>query len=127
MIGLKNNQISNTANVGEGLMLTERQHKAFVKANRNKTGLCLILSYDQIIQNKEGGLLKEMLEFVETSVPGGKSFISPLVRKKVAPLLKDHFLPWLKSLIDNELDTIIAKTPKGQDLNVVSIKSWTHF
>ena len=30
--------------------------------------------------------------------------------------MKDHFLPWLKSLIDNELDTIITKDPKGAGL-----------
>lgn len=112
VIGLKNNQLSNVKS-GSDLMLNDRQHKALVKANKNKTGLRLTLSYDQL--STQGGLLKEMLELVETSVPGGH-FISPLVKNKIAPLLKNHFIPWLKSVIDNELDTIIAKDPKGAGL-----------
>lgn len=115
VIGLKHAQLSNVKN-GSELMLTDRQHKALVKANKNKTGVRLILSYDQLLHNKEGGFLKEMMDIVETSVPGGKRFISPLVRNSIAPLLKNNFLPWLKTLIDNELDTIISKDPHGAGL-----------
>lgn len=111
VIGLKN---ENTSSGGDLILLTDAQHKAVGKAVRNKTGIRLVMSYDQLLKNKEGGLLKEMLEFVETTVPGGKRFISPLVKKQIAPLLKEQFLPWLKKLIDNELDTIID--PKGAGL-----------
>lgn len=113
VIGLTNKNIS--SGHGDNILLNDVQNKAIKKSIKNKTGLRLIMSYDQLIKNKEGGLLKEMLEFVESSVPGGKRFISPLVRKKIAPILKDEFLPWLKKLIDNELDTIIID-PKGAGL-----------
>lgn len=112
VIGLTNKNIS--SGHGDNILLNDVQNKAIKKSIKNKTGLRLIMSYDQLIKNKEGGLLKEMLEFVESSVPGGKRFISPLVRKQIAPILKDEFLPWLKKLIDNELDTIID--PKGAGL-----------
>src|SRR5436190_20237160 len=65
------------------------------------------MGFEQLLKNKQGGLLEEMLKFIEKTVPGGKKIISPLVRKQVAPLLKNQFIPWLKNLIDNELDTVI--------------------
>jgi len=99
---------------GDNILLTPKQHLAVNKAVKNQKGLRLVMSYDQLLKNKEGGLLKEMLEFVETTVPGGKRFVSPLVRHQIAPMLKEQFLPWLKKLIDNELDTIIE--PKGAGL-----------
>lgn len=102
---------------GDHILLTEQQHRAMTRAVKNKTGLRLALSYDQLMQNKQGGLLKEMLGFIEDDVPGGRRFISPLVRERLAPMLKEKFLPWLKDLIDNELDTIITtKDPKGTGL-----------
>jgi len=112
VIGLKRDDIGS----GEHILLTERQHKAVNKALKHNTGLRLILGFDQLMKNKEGGLLKEMLSFVEENVPGGKRFISPLVRHQIAPILKDHFLPWLKQLIDHELDTIIVKDKQGDGL-----------
>lgn len=113
VIGLTN---ENIAHGNDHILLNAVQHKAVEKATRNKTGLRLVLSYDQLLKNKEGGLLKEMLELVEASVPGGRRFISPLIRNQVAPILKNKFIPWLKELIDNELDTIIDKDPKGAGL-----------
>lgn len=134
IVGLSNRQLSSSPSSnckgdggGEQVILNERQHKMLTKAVKNHTGVRLALSYDQLVKNREGGLLKEMLELVENTVPGGKTIISPLVRNNLAPLLKDHFIPWLKSLIDNELDTIIT-TKKGAGLtttntpNVVQIK-----
>lgn len=101
------------------ILLTEVQHKALNKAMKNKTGLRVALSYDQLMENKKGGLLKEVLEFVEKTVPGGKRFISPLVRQQLAPMLKNQFLPWLTGLIDNEIDTIMEKDPKGSGLKQI--------
>lgn len=54
-----------------------------------------------------------MMNFIEDDVPGGKRFISPLVRKQLAPILREEFISWLMDLIDKELDTIIAKDPPG--------------
>lgn len=113
IIGLTNDSLSRGA---DHILLNEAQHKAVEKAIRNKTGLRLAVSYDQLLKNKEGGLLKEMLEMVESKVPYGKRFISPLIRHQVAPILKNRFIPWLKNLIDNELDSIIEKDPKGAGL-----------
>lgn len=114
VIGLSHENISGGGS--DHIMLTEQQHKAVSKAVKNKTGIRLALSYDQLMKNKEGGLLKEMMNFIEDDVPGGKRFISPLVRKNIAPLLRERFIPWLKDLIDNELDSIITKDPKGSGL-----------
>jgi len=112
VIGLKNEAISSG---GEKILLSTTQYKLIKKALKNKTGVRLVLGYDQLLKNKEGGFLKEMLELIETSVPGGKTIISPLVRQQVAPLLKNHFIPWLKNLIDNELESVI----KGAGLKKV--------
>lgn len=113
VVGLNNDSISSSD--GDGILLTTDQHRAVTRAVKNKTGVRLALSFDQLLKNKEGGLLKEMLDFVETAVPGGKRFISPLVKKQIAPILKEQFLPWLKKLIDDELDTIITDA-KGDGL-----------
>lgn len=109
VIGLGREDLSGAGGGGgEHVLLTELQHRSVNRAVKNNTGLRLVMSYDQLVKNKEGGLLKQMLDFVETSVPGGKRFISPLVKNDIAPMLKNHFLPWLKNLIEHELDTIIA-------------------
>lgn len=113
VVGLSNEHITNG---GDSILLDDTQHKAIQKAIRNQSGIRLKLSYDQLLKNKDGGLLKEMLELVESKVPYGKRFITPLVRHQIAPLLKDKFIPWLKNLIDNELDSIIDKDPKGAGL-----------
>ena len=104
---------SNIKSGEDHILLTKEQHKAVDRAARNNRGVRLLIHYEQLLKNKEGGLLNEMLGFVETNVPGGKRFISPLVRNKLAPLLKNKFVPWLKSLIDKELDTIIATKGSG--------------
>ena len=104
-IGLTNKAISSGG--GEKILLSTDQYKAVKKAVKNKTGIRLIMGFEQLLKNKQGGLLEEMLKFIEKTVPGGKKIISPLVRKQVAPLLKNQFIPWLKNLIDNELDTVI--------------------
>lgn len=111
VIGLTKENISSG---GDEILLTPAQHRALNRAVKNKRGIRLVMSYDQLLKNKEGGLLKEMLEFVETTIPGGRRFISPLVKKQLAPMLKEQFLPWLKKLIDSELDTVID--PKGAGL-----------
>lgn len=104
VIGLNKEAISTG---GEKMLLSADQYKAVQKAAKNKTGVRLVLGFDQLLANKEGGLLNEVLKFIETNVPGGKKIVSPLVRKKLAPILKQQFLPWLKNLIDDELDTVI--------------------
>lgn len=113
VIGLSKENISGGR---DSIMLENDQHRAISKAIKNNTGVRLVMSYEQLMKNKKGGLLKEMLDFVEDTVPGGKRFISPLVRKQIAPMLRQKFLPWLSKLIDNELDTIIDKDPKGAGL-----------
>lgn len=110
MIGLTKESILSGS---DRILLTPYQHKALNKAIKYKRGIRLLISYDQLLKNKEGGLLKEMLEFVETTIPGGKRFISPLVKKQIAPMLKEQFLPWLKKLIDSELDTVIDTKGAG--------------
>lgn len=110
VIGLTKTQL--TEESGSEIMLTNDQHKAVMKAIKNKSGVRLILGHDQV----QGGLLKEVLEFVDNNVPYTKKYVTPLIRSKVAPLLKEHFVPWLKEFIDKELDSIIEKDPKGEGL-----------
>ena len=110
VISLKKEQLSGG---GDNVMLTDDQNKAVIKSMKNNKGLRLLLSFEQLMKNTHGGLLKELLEKAEAVVPLGKSVLSPLVKKRLAPLLRDRFVPWLKQLIDSELDTIIERDPKG--------------
>lgn len=112
-IGLRNEQLSGGPN---RILLTFEQHKALSSALKSNRGLRLLLDYEQLVKNKAGGFLKEMLNMIETTIPGVKTFISPIVRNNIAPLLRNRFVPWLKELIDNELDTLIEKDPKGSGL-----------
>lgn len=111
-LGLSRDQLNGYG--GDDVMLNLQQHQNVVKAKKANKGLRLELSYDQLLKNKQGGLLKEVLNLIESDVPGGKRFISPVVRHALAPLLKNKFVPWLKNLIDNELDSVIG--PKGSGL-----------
>lgn len=113
VVGLTNEQLSRGK---YNVLLTDDQHKAVSKAVKSNRGVRLTMNYNQLLLNKEGGLLKEMMDVFESTVPGGKRFISPLIRRRIAPLLKERFIPWIKNLIDSELDTIIEKDPKGNGL-----------
>lgn len=114
VIRLTRDQI--TVRKGDHILLSEQQYKSVLKAKHLGRGVLLTLDFDQLLKNKQGGLLKGMLQFVERVVPGGERFISPLIKNKLAPMLKEEFVPWLKNLIDNELDTIIDKNPTGSGL-----------
>lgn len=124
VIGLTKDQL--TKRNGVNVLLNKQQHAAVTKAIKNKSGVRLILEYSQLLKNKEGGLLKEALELVENSVPYTRKYITPLIRQQVAPILKDHFVPWLKKLIDEELDTIIERDPKGAGLKARINKKLDH-
>lgn len=115
-ITLKHDQISSKK--GVPIVLNNDQYKAITKAAKTKKGVRLALTFSQLMRNVNGGLLKELLEKIEAVVPYGKSIVTPLVRRNLAPMLKDRFLPWLKGLIDNELDTIIERDPKGSGLKL---------
>lgn len=113
ILGLKRDQLSGGR---DQILLSSAQHRALQSAGKANRGLRLVLSYEQLTKNKNGGLLKEMLGMVEQLPLVGKSVVAPLVRKKLAPLLRDHFIPWLKHLVDSELDTIIDRDPRGAGL-----------
>ncbi|KAG8279406.1 hypothetical protein J6590_106264 [Homalodisca vitripennis] len=95
VIRLSNEQLSHGS---DRILLSGEQHKDVSRAVKNKKGLQLLLSYNQLVSYKQGGVLKEIMEMVDSSVPGVKRFISPL------------------SLVDEELDTIIEKDPTGRGL-----------
>lgn len=116
VVGLSYKQLTGGGGGGDVVLLTNDQYRLTSKAIEKRKGVRLVLDYNQLVQNKNGGLLKEILDFVEETVPGGKSIISPLVRRQLGPLLKNKFLPWVKQLLDDELDTIIQKDPKGSGL-----------
>lgn len=114
-IGLSNDQLQ-----GEDfILLTDEQHKAILKAQKNNKGLRFTITYDQLQKSKEGGFLKEILNFVEDKLPFGlgKNVVKPLVKNKVAPLLKNKFIPWLKELIDGELDEVIEGSGLKRQIN----------
>lgn len=115
-ISLRYEQISTSG--GVPILLNDEQFIAITNAVKRRKGIRLTLSFDQMRNNINGGLLKEILEKIENVVPYAKSIVSPLVKRKLAPMLKDRFLPWLKGLIDNELDTIIERDPKGSGLKL---------
>lgn len=112
IIGLSADQLQNG---NTSILFTDDQHKAIIKAKKNKKGLRLNVSYDQLTKNKEGGLLNEILEFIEDNVPYAKK-VSPFVRHTVAPAVKDHVIPWLRDWINKELDKVIKKG-SGLDMN----------
>lgn len=113
IIGLKSDQLVRGC---DQILLTTEQHKAVQRAIKKGTGIRLNMNFEQLLKNKDGGLLKEMLGIVEKVPLVGNAIISPLVRKKIAPLLRNQFIPWLKRLVDDELDSIIDKDPKGAGL-----------
>lgn len=112
VVSLRNEQLNSSG--GDEIILNQKQHQTVNKAKSANKGLRLELSYDQLLKNKKGGFLNEVLNMVESNVPGAKRFISPVVRHSLAPLLKQQFVPWLKRLIDRELDSVIG--PKGSGL-----------
>ena len=115
IIGLTNDQLK-----GEDfILLTDEQHKNILRAQKNNKGLRLTITYEQLQKSKDGGLLKEILSFVEDKLPFGlgKNIVTPLVKKKVAPLLKNKFIPWLKELIDGELDEVIEGSGLKKQIN----------
>lgn len=116
VIGLSAEQLKNGNN---SILLTEDQHKAIVKAKKNNKGLRLTISYDQLAKNKNGGLLNEILEFIEDNVPYAKK-VTPFVRHTAAPAIKEHVIPWLKDWINKELDKVIKKG-SGLDVNTVDV------
>lgn len=46
-------------------LLTDQQHKA----HRNNKGLRLTIGYQQMLNNKDWGLLNEVLEYIEQNFP----------------------------------------------------------
>lgn len=113
VLTLKNDQLKH-GNVE--VLLNDQQHRQVEKAIKNGTGIRLILEYTQLKDNVNGGLLKEILEMAENSIPYFKRFASPLIKDKVAPALKNQFIPWLKKLVDEELDTLMTTDPTGAGL-----------
>lgn len=112
IIGLASDQLKGGKN---GILLTEEQSKAVTKALKNSKGLRLNISYDQLLKSKEGGLLNEVLEFIENNIPYAKK-ITPLIRNKAAPAIKEYVVPWLKDWLNKELDKIInGKVGSGLD------------
>ena len=103
IIGLTNDQLKGK----DSILLNDEQHKAVLKAIKNHKGLRLNIGYDQLLRSKEGGLLNEILEFIENSVPFAKK-VTPLVRKKIAPAIKEYVVPWLKDWINKELDNVMG-------------------
>ncbi len=114
IIGLTSDQITSGK---DSILFTDEQHKDILKARKNQKGLRLNISYDQLLKSKEGGLLNEILEFIENSVPLAK-YATPVVRNKVAPAIKEYIVPWLKDWINKELDNVIKKG-SGLDQNTV--------
>lgn len=118
IIGLTNDQLKGGK---DGILLTEEQNKVLKKALKNSKGLRLSISYDQLLKTKEGGLLNEVLEFIEGNIPYAKK-ITPLIRNKAAPAIKEYVVPWLRDWINSELDKIIhGKVGSGLDRQTVDV------
>ena len=98
------------------VMLNSKQTKRLDKAIKNNTGLRLNIEHYQLKDMIDGGLLKEIMTLAEDNIPYFRKLASPLIRNRVAPILKDQFVPWLKKLIDEQLDTLMAKDVTGAGL-----------
>lgn len=105
----------------DGILVTDEQNKSIKQALKNSKGIRLNISYDQLLKSKEGGLLNEVLEFIENNIPYAKK-VTPLIRNKAAPAIKEYVVPWLKDWINSELDKIIkGKAGSGLDVKTVDI------
>ena len=111
-IGLNSDQLQGGK---DAILLTDEQNKTINRAIKNKKGLRLTVSYDQLLKSKEGGLLNEVLEFIENNIPYAKK-VTPFLRENAAPAIKEYVVPWLKEWIDKELDNVI-KTKAGSGLD----------
>lgn len=118
VIGLTNKQLKGGKN---SILLTDEQNKFVKKALKDSKGLRLNISYDQLLKSKEGGLLNEVLSFIEENIPYAKN-ITPLIRNKAAPEIKEYVVPWLKDWLNSELDKIInGKVGSGLDVKTVNV------
>lgn len=93
-IQFKNDQLKNG---NDTLILTQRQLNKFNKHLKNNTGIRIVLSYDQLKEIKNGGLLKEILDFGE-NIPVVNSVV-PYV-KKAAPVVKKDIIPIVRNILD---------------------------
>lgn len=117
VIGLANEELKGGK---DGILLTSEQSKMVKKALQNSKGLRLNISYDQLLKSKEGGLLNEVLSFIENNIPFTKN-VTPLIRNKAAPAIKEYVVPWLKDWLNSELDKIInGKVGSGLDVKTVN-------
>lgn len=117
VIGLANEELKGGK---YGILLTSEQSKMVKKALQNSKGLRLNISYDQLLKSKEGGLLNEVLSFIENNIPFAKN-VTPLIRNKAAPAIKEYVVPWLKDWLNSELDKIInGKVGSGLDVKTVN-------
>ena len=99
------------------LLLTKRQINKLEKHKKSNAGLRLELSFNQLKQIKNGGLLKEILD-VADYVPIVNQF-TPKVRKG-AKYVKENISPKIRSFIDwldNELSNV-----QGSGLDEKTIK-----
>lgn len=102
------------------VLLTKRQLNKFEKHKKDGKGVRIEFTYNQLRENQKGGLLNELLEFVEDNIPYAKR-ITPIIRKGGAPLIKDHLVPLITDWLNNELDKVIkGKEGSGLDLETVS-------
>lgn len=79
------------------ILLTNRQYNKLEKHKKNVKGLRIEFSLNQLKEMKNGGLLKDLLDFGE-NIPLVKSII-PYARK-AAPIVKNDIIPIVKTILD---------------------------
>lgn len=108
VIGLSNDQLQGGKS---SILLTNEQYKLVKKALNNSKGLRLNINYEQLLKSKEGGLLNEILEFVEENIPYAKKF-TPIIRNNAESVFEEYVIPWLTS----EFKKLRKKSGSGLDI-----------
>lgn len=79
------------------IFLTNRQYNKLEKHKKNNKGLRIDFSLNQLKYMKNGGLLKDILDFAD-NLPIVKN-ITPYVRK-ASPIIKNDVIPIVRNILD---------------------------
>lgn len=79
------------------IYLTNRQYNKLEKHKKSNTGMRIEFSLNQLKYMKNGGLLKEILDFGD-SIPIVKN-ITPYIRK-ASPIVKKDIIPIVRNILD---------------------------
>lgn len=90
-------KIDQLKNGNDKIFLTNRQYNKLEKHKKDNTGMRIEFTYNQLKFMINGGLLKDVLDYVE-DIPVVKKVV-PYIRK-AAPIVKNDVIPIVRNILD---------------------------